>query len=119
MIGDIIVDFFGELFTTCNPAMEDDSLSFIPQLVTDEINEQLTGEFMGWEVQAALKQMAPLKAPRPDGMPPLFYQHFWGMMNQEVTSTILTWLNSGKLPHPINHTFITLNPKSEKSYISF
>ena len=90
LIGDIIVDFFGELFTTCNLALGEDSLSFIPQLVTDEINEQLTSEFMEWEIQEALKQMAPLKAPRPNGMPPLFYQHFWGMINQEVTSTILT-----------------------------
>lgn len=81
LIGDIIVDFLGELFTTCNPAMEDDSLSFTPQLVTDKINEQLTGEIMSWEVQNALKQMAPLKASGPDGMPPLFYRHLWGMMN--------------------------------------
>nr|XP_023893774.1 uncharacterized protein LOC112005708 [Quercus suber] len=95
LIGDIIVDFFGELFTICNPAMVDDSLSLFPQLVTYEINEQLAGDFMGWEVQEALKQIVPLKAPGPDGMPPLFYQHFWGLMDQEVTSTILTWLNSG------------------------
>ena len=55
--------------------------------------------------------MVPLKAPGPDGMPPLFYQHFWGIMNREVTSTILAWLNSSKLPYPINHTFVTLIPK--------
>ncbi|XP_075659063.1 uncharacterized protein LOC142628921 [Castanea sativa] len=69
------------------------------------------GEFMEWEIQEALNQMAPLKAPGPDGMPPLFYQHFWGIMNGEATSTILVWLNSGKLPYPINHTFVTLIPK--------
>ena len=28
-----------------------------------------------------------------------------------MTSTILAWLNSGKLPYPINHTFVTLIPK--------
>ncbi|XP_023919234.1 uncharacterized protein LOC112030800 [Quercus suber] len=38
--------------------------------------------------------MAPLKAPRLDGMPPLFYQHFWGTVKQDVTTSILTWLNS-------------------------
>ena len=71
LIGDIIVDYFGDLFTTRNSAIRVDSLSFIPKLVTDEINEQLMGEFMEWEIQEALDQMAPLKAPGPDGMPPL------------------------------------------------
>ena len=99
------------LITTRISTIEECSLSFIPKLVTDEINEQLMGEFMEWEIQEALDQMAPLKAPGLDGMPPLFYQYFWGIMNREVTYTVLAWLNSGKLPHPINHTFVTLIPK--------
>ena len=57
--------------------------------------------------------MAPLKAPGPDGMPPLFYQHFWGLVDKDVTSSILSWLNIGTLPHLVNHTLITLNPKTE------
>ena len=57
--------------------------------------------------------MAPLKAPGPDGMPPLFYQHFWGLVDKDVTSSILSWLNTGTLPHLVNHTFITLIPKTE------
>lgn len=65
---------------------------------------------MEWEIHVALKQMAPLKAPNLDGMPLLFYHHFWGMMDHEVTTTILSWLNLGNFPHPINHTFITLTP---------
>ena len=55
--------------------------------------------------------MAPLKALGPDGMPPLFYQHFWGTVNHDVTSSILSWLNSSTLHSPLNHTFITLIPK--------
>ena len=89
------MEYFAELFTTRNSVIEDGSLSFIPRSVTDEINEQLMGEFMEWEIQEVLHQMAPLKAPGPDGMPPLFYQHFWGTMNRELTTTILAWLNSG------------------------
>ncbi|XP_075656619.1 uncharacterized protein LOC142626791 [Castanea sativa] len=73
-----------KLFTARNSVIEEDALSFIPRLVTDEINEQLMGEFMEWEIQEALHQMEPLKAPGPDGMPPLFYQHFWGIMNGEI-----------------------------------
>ena len=42
----------------------------------------------------------------------LFYQHFWGTVNHDVTSSILDWLNSSILPTPLNHTFITLIPKT-------
>lgn len=55
--------------------------------------------------------MTPLKAPGPNGMPSLFYQHFWSMIDSDVTNSILSWLNKGTLPSPINHTFITLIPK--------
>ena len=71
----------------------------------------LSQEFSEQEVATALKQMAPLKAPGPNGIPPLFYQHFWGTVGQDITSSILTWLNSGILPTPLNHTFIALIPK--------
>ena len=41
------------------------------------MNQMLTRDFWEIEVCKALKQMYPLKAPGPDGMPPLFFQHFW------------------------------------------
>ena len=72
----------------------------------------LRAEFLESEVGATLHQMSPLKAPGLDGMPPLFFQHFWGSINNDVTSSILSWLNSGTLPSPLNHTFITLIPKT-------
>ena len=63
------------------------------------------------EVKEALKQMAPLKALGLDGMPPLFYQHFWGMVDRDVTNSVLSWLKTGTIPHPKNYTLITLIPK--------
>lgn len=59
----------------------------------------------------ALKQIALLKVPGLDGIPPLFYQHFWQMVDHDVIKSILSWLNSGTLPHPVNYTFIALIPK--------
>ena len=78
-------------------------------MIIEEMN--LTDIFTAFEVKEAMKQMAPLKAPGPDGMPPLLFQHFWGVVDVDVTNSILSWLNLGTIPHLLNHTFITLIPK--------
>ena len=57
--------------------------------------------------------MAPLKVPCPDGMPLLFYQHYWSLIGENVSQSILTFLNSSSLPEHLNHTFITLIPKKK------
>lgn len=54
------------------------------------MNLALTGVFLEFEVSLTLKQMAPLEAPGLDGMPPLFYQHFWGVVDHDVTNSILS-----------------------------
>ena len=80
-------------------------------VIFDEMNSTLIEPFLEYEIREVLKQMTPLKAPRPNEMPPLFYQHFWGVVDNNVMSSILSWLNSGTLPRPLNHNFITLIPK--------
>ena len=107
-IGHVIESYYKELFSTSNPNLEVDSLEKIPCMVTDKMNANLMKEFTEVEVKEALNQMAPLKVLSLDGMPPLFYQHFWSTMQHDVTSAILSWLNSGILPEPINHTLILL-----------
>ena len=62
------------------------------------MNVKLEVDFTIEEVEVALRQMAPLKAPSPDGMPPLFYQSYWSLVGSDVSTTILHYLNSGILP---------------------
>jgi hypothetical protein len=78
-------------------------------VVTEEMNNQLIKEFIAEEVDVALKQMAPLKAPGPDGLPPISYQQYWHLIGKDMTTAVLTCLNSEKiLKAIINHTYITL-----------
>ena len=44
-------------------------------------------------------------------MPFLFYQNYWDLVGDEVTSLVLHFLNSASLPANLNHTFVTLIPK--------
>jgi len=63
----------------------------------------------------AVKDMAPLKALGPDRMSLLFYQHFWNIVDNDVTKDVLLWLNIGILLESVNHTFLTLIPKKFES----
>ena len=62
--------------------------------------------------------MVPLKASGSDGMS-FFYQTYWDLVGDEVTSSVLHFLNSASLPANLNQTFVTLIPKVKNSeYVS-
>ena len=83
-------------------------LNGVQKVVTGEMNASLVMEYKPEEVASAIKEMAPLKAPGLDGMPPLFYQSYWPDVGMEVTQVVLSYLNSGSILRSINHTFISL-----------
>ncbi|XP_075663170.1 uncharacterized protein LOC142632688 [Castanea sativa] len=55
--------------------------------------------------------MAPLKALDLDGMPPIFFQHYWEDIGSDVAAAVLSCLNSAHILAGINHTYLTLIPK--------
>ena len=107
----ILMDFYADLFITSNPHNLDSIMDGVQKVVTEEMNSKLTAMYTMEEVELAIKEMAPLKAPGPDGMPPLFYQTYWIDMGMDISQAVLSCLNSGSLLKSINHTFITLIPK--------
>ena len=106
-----LLDYYSELFTSTQACQPDLALEAVPCLITKGMNRDLRAEFIEEEVKKALNQMAPLIAPGPDGMPPLFYQHYWELVGKDITTSVLSFLNSATLPEHLNHTFITLIPK--------
>lgn len=55
--------------------------------------------------------MHPMKSPGPVGMPLVFYQKFWNIVEQNTTECVLNILKSGIMPTDINATHICLIPK--------
>ena len=49
------------------------AINSINRVISDDMNDQLSLEFKTWEVQQAIKQIAPFKTPGPDGIPYFFY----------------------------------------------
>lgn len=81
--------------------------------VTDRMNARLLQTFQASEKEKALKQMHPMKAPEPDGMPLLFYRHFWPTVKSIVIQTVLDFLNYGAAPPKFHETHIVLVPKTK------
>jgi len=46
-------------------------------------------------------------------MPPLFYQHFWSLVNPIVIKTVLDFLNHDIVPPKFHETYIVLIPKTK------
>ena len=110
-ISQILVNYYQLLFNSSNPCRMEEVVAGVPCSVTEEMNEVLNGEYTKEEVVTALNEMEPLKAPSPDGLPPLFSQHYWPSMGADVTEAVLSCLALGVIPPSINQTFITLIPK--------
>ncbi|XP_062158001.1 uncharacterized protein LOC133865598 [Alnus glutinosa] len=63
------------------------------------------------EINEALAQMHPLKAPGPDGFGVCFYQQHSDIVGEEVIKVALDFLNKGFFDSSFNSTFIVLIPK--------
>jgi ribonuclease HI len=105
------VSYFSNLFTTGPAGDYSPCLQPITSRVTEGMNSELLQAFTAKEIREALFQMAPFKAPGPDGLNACFFQKNWPTMGEEVCGVLLGILNSGDMPTALNLTHVTLVPK--------
>jgi len=55
--------------------------------------------------------MLPQKSPGPDGYNAFFFQKNWNVVSKKVTGAALSF-KAGRLLSEVNHTFVTLVPKT-------
>lgn len=53
------------------------------------MNDQLSCPYSTDGIFLAVKQIHPMKASSPDGLPPLFFQKYWGLL----VMTLCRWFN--------------------------
>lgn len=83
--------------------------------VTPSMNVGLIREFTGDEVDQAINQTQPLKAPRPDGFGACFFQMHWETVGDYVRRAVLAFLNHGIFYSFLNSTHIALIPKLQNA----
>jgi hypothetical protein len=104
-------NYFTGLFSSDSVGDANLCLQPLERMVSDDMNEDLLKPFQAEEVHSALFQMAPTKAPGPDGFPAGFYQKNWDVLGEDLCSVILKILDSGVMPFQLNATNIALIPK--------
>jgi hypothetical protein len=106
--------FYEHIFTSENCTSVDAVLDAIPSKVTAEMNEGLCKPYTDEEIEAALFQMGPTKAPGPDGFPALFYQTHWEFFKVEICNAVRSFLGGGEVPEGLCDSIIVLIPKVAK-----
>jgi exonuclease III len=107
------VRYFSNMFAAGPRGDLDHCMRSIQPGVTNEMNVELLREFTKDEIREALFQMAPLKAPRPDGFTAEFFQKNWAMIGDEVCDAISEMYSTAVMPELLNYTHIVLIPKTK------
>ncbi|KAK2656633.1 hypothetical protein Ddye_009685 [Dipteronia dyeriana] len=111
---DFITRYFSNLFTSSNPRLDhiNKVLEGVNRKPTDQMVRLLEMKFSAADVRKVVFYMSPMKSPRKDSLPAIFYQKYCETIGTGFTNYCLEVLNNGRLVAECNSTIITLIPKT-------
>ena len=110
-IARVAQEYFEKLFMVGTCGRIEECLDIVTPKITLDMQQVLGSDFNAEEIKTTLFQMAPTKAPRPDGMNTLFYQNYWHVVGDTIVNAVLDFIKFGHMVPKINHTHIVLIPK--------
>uniref|UniRef100_A0A2N9G2U3 CCHC-type domain-containing protein n=1 Tax=Fagus sylvatica TaxID=28930 RepID=A0A2N9G2U3_FAGSY len=112
-IGQHIREKFKVLFTeeeiSCPPNLG----NLMPPVITSYLNVDLCNIPTVDEIIRVIFYMQDLKAPGPDGLPPLFYKKFWPTVSSNVINAVQDFFVEWTMLKELNSTFIVLIPNTQ------
>jgi hypothetical protein len=117
-IAEALNSFYQDLLTETNTNREEaiqKVTRHIPKLINSEQNIALIRPITQSEVDSAVKDMPPGKAPSPDGFTMDFFHYCWDMIKEDVWLAVEESRASSQVLSSLNVTFINLIPKEERA----
>jgi len=110
----IFIKYFEDIFISQNPSQIEETVLVVKDRIIPPMFRGLIQPFTSEEIYCAIKDMKGLAAPGPDGIPSLFYHHYWEVIGNDITQAALDVLNKGGDLTLLNNTHICLIPKAKK-----
>lgn len=110
---DQFVQFYSDLYGVdidCRP-VEFDIFSWGP-ILTSDVHAALTKDITCSEIKEAIFDIGDDKAPGPDGFTSCFFKKSWDVVGPLVCDAVLEFFKHGKILKQLNHTIISLIPKT-------
>ncbi|KAG7570254.1 Reverse transcriptase zinc-binding domain [Arabidopsis thaliana x Arabidopsis arenosa] len=116
-MGDVATSYFQALFSSSYPSDPSELFEdFIPR-VTEDMNKQLLAKVSKEEVRVAVFSVKSTSAPGADGMTGLFFQQYWDIVGEQLTSEVLRFFDEGVFQKEWNFTQLALIPKKVSSLL--
>ncbi|XP_060672714.1 uncharacterized protein LOC132803527 [Ziziphus jujuba] len=116
-IGNFLITKFTNLYrdegVTSSPPLAD----FFQTIVTRFKNFSISALPTKLKIMETLKSMNPHKAPRAEGMPGLFFEHYWNIVGGDVVKTIQDIFLSDRVLAALNRTTVVLIPKTLAAFL--
>ncbi|KAH7863936.1 hypothetical protein Vadar_023809 [Vaccinium darrowii] len=106
-----VVQYYQGLFQSDGADQVSEVVDTIKARVNYQMNQSLTRPVSYPEIQQALFDIDPNKAPGSDGMTAGFYQWYWDVVGADVVGAVQQLFHTGHMLRSWNHTQLVLIPK--------